>query len=116
MVSYALSYEKVVSYRPLRYPVEPFAFVPGHPKCPRKATYPLLARCSRRHLLRAKERLSLAAFAPRLPSLVYRLLPFQEISIERVVVLHPQGCARGREEEGRQGSPTDGWPSWTPRA
>jgi putative transposase len=32
MVSYALSYEKAVSDRPFRYPMEPFAFVPAYPK------------------------------------------------------------------------------------
>jgi hypothetical protein len=37
-----------------------------------------------------------------------RLLPFQKIPIERVVVLHPQRAACGREEEGGQGSSTDG--------
>src|SRR3712207_5723354 len=67
-----------------------------------------LARCSRRHLLRRKKWLSLAAFAPRLSSVVYRLLPSQKIPIERVVVLHPQRAACGREEEGGQRSPTDG--------
>ena len=58
--------------------------------------------------LRRKKWLSLAAFAPRLSSMVYRLLPFQKIPIERVVVPHPQRAACGREEEGGQGSPTDG--------
>src|SRR5918994_704174 len=77
------------------------------PQSSGKTSYPLLTRCFRRHLLRAKERLPLAAFAPRLPSLVFRLLPFQEISIERTVVAHPQGRARGREEEGEQGPPTN---------
>ena len=52
--------------------------------------------------------MSLAALAPRLPSLVYRLLPFQEIPIEGVVVPHPQSPACGREEADGQGSPTDG--------
>src|SRR5206468_3243469 len=102
IVSYALSYEKDISNRPLRCPVEPFAFVPARPEGPGKAPYPLLARCLRRHLLRLEKWLSLAAFAPRLPSLVYRLLPFQEIPIERAVVSYPQSPARGREEEGRQ--------------
>ena len=40
--------------------------------------------------------------------MVYRLLPFQKIPIERVVVPHPQRAACGPEEEGGQGSPTDG--------
>ncbi len=40
--------------------------------------------------------------------MVYRLLPFQKIPIERVVVPHPQRAACGREEEGGQRSPTDG--------
>src|SRR5215212_9186301 len=44
------------------------------------------AMFSRRHLLRLEKWLSLAAFAPRLSSMVYRLLPFQQIPIERVVV------------------------------
>jgi putative transposase len=44
----------------------------------------------------------LAAFAPRLSSLVYRLLPFQEIPSERIVVPHPQSPAYGREEQGGQ--------------
>src|SRR5215212_7732933 len=65
------------------------------------------AMFSRRHLLRLEKWLSLAAFAPRLSSLVCRLLPFQEIPSERVVVPHPQSCARSSEEEGGQGSPTD---------
>src|SRR3712207_5581697 len=39
--------------------------------------------------------------------MVYRLLPFQKIPIERVVVPHPQRAACGREEEGGQRSPTD---------
>ena len=39
--------------------------------------------------------------------MVCRLLPFQEIPSERVVVPHPQSCARSSEEEGGQGSPTD---------
>src|SRR5918911_2640395 len=100
MVSYAVSHEKAVSDRPFRCPVEPFAIVPAHPKGPGKTSYPLLTRCFRRHLLCAKKRLPLAAFAPRLPSLVYRLLPFQEIPIERAVAPHPQDSARSREEEG----------------
>src|ERR671933_3024017 len=83
IVSYALAYEKDISNRPLRCPVGPFAIVPARPKGPGKATYPLLARCFRRHLLCLKKWLPLAAFAPRLPSLVCRLLPFQEISTER---------------------------------
>src|SRR5215207_3349216 len=60
--------------------VDPFATLPTHPKSRGKTTHPLLARCSRRHLLRTQEWLSLAAFAPRLPSVVYRLLSLQEIS------------------------------------
>src|SRR5215212_9005496 len=40
------------------------------------------------------------AFAPRLSSMVYRLLPFQEIPTERVVLSHPQSPAYGREEQG----------------
>src|SRR5215217_7536013 len=52
--------------------------------------------------LRAKERLPLAAFAPRLSSLVFRLLPFQKVPIERTVVPHPQSPALDREEEGGQ--------------
>src|SRR3712207_5819749 len=108
MVLYAISYEKDISNRPLRCPVVLFAVVPARPKSPGKTTYPLLARCSRRHLLRLEKWLSLAAFAPRLPSLVYRLLPFQKIPIEGVVVPHPQRAACGREEEGGQRSPTDG--------
>jgi putative transposase len=40
--------------------------------------------------------------------MVYRLLPFQEIPTERAVVPRPQSPACGREEEDRQGSPTDG--------
>lgn len=107
MVSYAISYEKAVSDRPLRCPVDPFASVPAHPKSPGKTPHPLLARGSRCHLLRAQKRLSLAAFASRLPSLVYRLLPFQKIPIERIVVLHPRSPACGREEEGGQGPPTN---------
>ena len=107
MVSYAISYEKAVSERPFRCSVDPFAIVPTRPKGPGKTSYPLLTRCFRRHLLRAEKRLPLAAFAPRLSSLVYRLLSFQEISIERVVVAHPQGRARCREEEGGQGPPTN---------
>jgi transposase len=35
---------------------------------------------------------------PRLPSVDYRLLPFQEIPIKRAVVPHPQVRAYGREE------------------
>ena len=109
MVLYAISYEKDISNRPLRCPVDPFAILPTHPKSRRKTTHPLLARCSRRHLLlRLEKWLSLAAFAPRLSSVVYRLLPFQKIPIERVVVPHPQNPAYGREEEGGQRSPTDG--------
>jgi hypothetical protein len=46
MVSYAISYEKVLSDRPLRCPVDPFAILPTHPKGPGKTTHPLLARCS----------------------------------------------------------------------
>src|SRR5215211_5012310 len=94
MVSYAVSYEKDVSYRPLRCRVETLASLPTQPKTRGKATHPLPARCSRRHLLRTQEWLSLAAFAPRLPSVVYRLLSFQEIPIERVVAPHPQRAAR----------------------
>jgi transposase len=74
---------------------------------PREATYPLLARCFRRHLLCAKKRLPLAAFAPRLPSVGYRLLSLQKFPIGRAVVPYPKSFACGREEEGRQGSPTD---------
>src|SRR5918998_6292023 len=77
-----------------------FALVPAHPKGPGKTSYPLLAPCSRRHLLRTQKWLSLAAFAPRLPSLVCRLLPFQEIPSERVVAPHPQRAARSSEQEG----------------
>jgi len=95
MVSYAVSYEKAVSYRPLRCPVETLASLPTQPKTRAKATHPLPARCSRRHLLlRPQEWLSLAAFAPLLlPSVVYRLLSFQEIPLERVVapLLIPTG-------------------------
>ena len=76
MVLYAIPYEKDISNRPLRCPVDPFAILLTHPKSRRKITHPLLARCLRRHLLRGKKRLPLAAFAPRLPSVVYRLLPF----------------------------------------
>jgi predicted ester cyclase len=64
MVSYALSYEEALSYRPLRCPVDPFAILPTHPKGPGKTPHPLLARCPRRHLLRAKKRLPLAATSP----------------------------------------------------
>jgi putative transposase len=39
---------------------------------------------------------------------VYRLLSFQKVPIDRTVVPYPQSRACGREEEGRQGSPTDG--------
>ena len=105
---YAIPYEKDISNRPLRCPVDPFATVSAYPKSRGKTPHPLLARCPRRHLLRLEKWLSLAAFAPRLSSVVYRLLPFQKIPIERVVVLHPQRAACGREEEGGQGSPTDG--------
>jgi transposase len=101
-VSYALSYEKAVSDRPFRCSVDPFAIVPAHPKRPGKTSYPLLTRCFRRLLLRAKERLPLAAFAPRPSSLVFRLLPFQKVPIERTVVPHPQSPALDREEEGGQ--------------
>src|SRR5919202_5725977 len=83
IVSYAISYEKDLSHRPFRCPVDPFAIIPTRPKAPGKTTYLLLARCFRRHLLRLKKWLPLAPFAPRLPSLVCRLLPFQEISTER---------------------------------
>src|SRR5215207_10042175 len=79
-VLYAISYEKDISERSLRCGVDPFATLPTHPKSRGKTTHPLLARCSRRHLLRTQEWLSLAAFAPRLPSVVYRLLSLQEIS------------------------------------
>src|SRR5918998_5711873 len=41
---YAFSYEKAVSVRPFRCPVEPFAFVPAHPKGPGKTSYPLSGR------------------------------------------------------------------------
>src|SRR5215211_2750721 len=78
------------------------------PKSRGKTTHPFPARYSRRHLLRLEKWLSLAAFAPRLSSMVYRLLPFQEIPTERVVLSHPQSPAYGREEQGGQGSPTDG--------
>jgi hypothetical protein len=97
-VLYAIPYEKDISNRPLRCPVDPFATVSAYPKSRGKTPHPLLARLSRRHLLRGKKWLSLAAFAPRLSSVVYRLLPFQKIPIERVVVLHPQRAACGREE------------------
>ncbi len=116
MVLYAIPYEKDISNRPLRCPVDPFAILLTHPKSRRKITHPLLARCLRRHLLRGKKRLPLAAFAPRLPSVVYRLLPFQEIPTERAVAPHPQSLARCREEQGRQGSPTDGGHSGFPKA
>jgi transposase len=119
MVLYAVSYEKAVSDRPFRCSVVPFAIVPAHPKGPGKTSYPLLTRCFRLHLLRAKKRLPLAAFAPRLPSLVFRLLPFQEIPIERLVAPHPQSPALDREEEGEQGSSTNsghhGLPEREPR-
>src|SRR5215216_2095908 len=114
MVSYALSYEKALSDRPLRCPVDPFAILPTHPKSRGKTTHPLLARCSRRYLLRLERWLSWRAFAPYLPSLAYGLLPFQKIPIERAVV-PPQGRARGREEEGEQGSPTDGGHNGLPK-
>src|SRR3712207_6408721 len=78
------------------------------PQKPREDHAPTpYARCSRRHLLRLEKWLSLAAFAPRLPSVACRLLPFQEIPSERVVVPNPQSCARSSEEEGGQRSPTD---------
>jgi hypothetical protein len=93
MVSYAVSYEKDISDRPLRSPVDPFAIVSAHSEERGKTPHPLLARCSRRHLLRAQKWLSLATFAPRLPSLVYRLLSFQKVPIERVVVSHPRSPA-----------------------
>src|SRR5919199_976665 len=108
MVSYALYYEKAVSDRPFRRRVDPFAFLPAYPKGPGKTSYPLPTRCFRRHLLRAKKRLSLAAFASRLSSVVYRLLSLQKVPIEWAVVPYPQSRACGREEEGRQGSPADG--------
>jgi hypothetical protein len=37
-----------------------------------------------------------------------RLPPFRKIPIERIMVPHPRGGARGREEAGGQVSPTDG--------
>jgi hypothetical protein len=46
MVSYAIPYEKDISNRPLRCPVDPFAILLTHPKSRRKTTHPLLARCS----------------------------------------------------------------------
>src|ERR671938_373825 len=107
IVSYAISYEKDLSHRPLRCPVDLFAIIPTRPKGPGKTTYPLLARCFRRHLLRLKKWLPLAAFASRLPSLVYGLLSLQKVPIERAVVPYLQRPACDREEEGRQGSPTD---------
>src|SRR5215212_7780121 len=65
IVLYALFYEKDVSNRPLRCRMDPLAIVPTYPKSRGKTTHPLLARCSRRHLLlRLEKWLSLAAFAP----------------------------------------------------
>src|SRR3954454_11403917 len=95
--------------------MDPLAIVPTYPKSRGKTTHPLLARCSRRHLLHLEKWLSLAAFAPRLSSLVCRLLPFQEIPTERAVVPHPKSPARCSEEEGGQGSPTDGGPHGFPK-
>jgi hypothetical protein len=80
MVLYALFYEKDLSNRPLRYRMDPFAIVLACPKGAGKTTHPLLARCPRRHLLRTQKWLSLAAFAPRLPSLDHRLLSLQKIA------------------------------------
>src|SRR5215211_868250 len=93
MVSYAFSYEKDISDRPLRCRMDPFAIVSAHSESRGKAPHPLLARCSRRHLLRLKKWLPLAAFAPRLPSVVYRLLPLQKVPIGWTVVSHPQSPA-----------------------
>src|SRR5919202_6585966 len=107
IVSYAISYEKDLSHRPFRCPVDPFAIIPRRPKGPGKTTYLLLARCFRRHLLRLKKWLPLAAFAPRLSSLVYGLLSLQKVPIEWAVVPYLKSPVCGREEEGRQGSPTD---------
>ena len=55
-----------------------------------------------------KKWLSLAAFAPRRSSMVYRLLPFQEIPIEWVVVSHPQSPAHTAERNraGKDPQPT----------
>jgi transposase len=78
--------------------MDPFAIVPAHPNRPGKTSYPLLTRCFRCHLLRAKKRLPLAAFAPRLPSLVYRLLPWHLI----LKVL----CAAERKRAGKDPQPT----------
>src|SRR5918992_4919571 len=89
-------------------PSGPFCDLPYPPKSPGKTTRLLLARCLRRHLLCAQKRLSLATFTPRLSSVVYRLLPFQKVPLKRVVAQALQGPARSREEEGGQGSPTDG--------
>src|SRR5215212_2699556 len=108
MVSYAVSYEKDISDRPLRCRMDPFAIVSAHSESRGKTPYPLLARCSRRHLLHLKKWLSLATFAPRLPSVVYRLLSFQKVPIERVVVSHPQGhaCSSERKRVGKNPQPT----------
>src|SRR5215212_3353776 len=108
MVSYAVSYEKDISDRPLRCRMDPFAIVSAHSESRGKTPHPLLARCSRRHLLRLKKRLPLAATSPRLPFVVYRLLSFRKVPIERVVLSDPQGHACRLEEEGGQGSPTYG--------
>ena len=107
VISYAVAYEKAVSDRSFRYRVDPFAAVSTYPKSPGKTPYSLLARCFGRHLLRLEKRLPLAAFAPRLPSLVYRLLSLQKVPIEWAVGPYPQSPACGREEEGRQESLTD---------
>jgi transposase len=54
MVSYAVSYEKDISDRPLRCRMDPFAIVSAHSKSRGKTPHPLLARCSRCRLLRLK--------------------------------------------------------------
>src|SRR5215211_2363910 len=67
MVSYAFSYEKDISDRPLRCRMDPFAIVSAHSESRGKAPHPLLARCSRRHLLRLKKWLPLAALPHDFP-------------------------------------------------
>ena len=77
--------------------MELFAIVPAHPKGPGKTSYPLLARHLRRCLLRLEKRLPVATFAPRFPSVVYRLLSLQKIAPQWSVVPPLQGLALRRE-------------------
>jgi hypothetical protein len=78
MILYALVHEKDLFYRSLRQGMGSFESQSPGLQAAGEAACSLLARHLRRYLLRLEKQLSMATFASRLPSVVYRLLSLQK--------------------------------------